>query len=109
MTTVTVFTRNGAIESVESKGHAGYARSGKDVVCAAVSVAVQSGLAGLCEVAKVEVKTKEGEGYLRYEIGGQDAKRVDVKAILETVRVTVRSIAKQYPRYVKLEEVDNAY
>ena len=41
MTTVTFHTKDGRITGFDAEGHSGYAEAGADIVCAAVTSAVQ--------------------------------------------------------------------
>ena len=49
MTTITVFYRGERIAGFRAKGHSGYAESGSDIVCAAVSAITQTACLGLME------------------------------------------------------------
>ena len=55
-------------EKVVVSGHAGYARHGEDIVCAAVSILSQTILIGLVEVLKQDVRYEISDGYLEFSL-----------------------------------------
>ena len=109
MTTV-IFrkTRQGEYREIRCKGHAKYAESGSDIVCAALSVLVINTLNSLEELCGVPVKPKEDEkkGFLACSF----PKDLDEKAVLllNSLELGCVSIEKEYGRKyckVKFEEV----
>ena len=50
------FYKKGEPQRFAISGHAGYAESGKDIVCASVSSAVQMAINGMTEIVKVNCK-----------------------------------------------------
>lgn len=110
MTTIRLFYSGGQITAVEAKGHTGYAKYGKDIVCAAVSTLIQSTLLGLKEVAKLNVQITSGEGYLRYDITcGNAEERQKADLLLETMKLSLKDIAGEYKSHIRLEETENVY
>jgi uncharacterized protein YsxB (DUF464 family) len=85
------------LSSFFASGHAGWADHGKDVVCAALSTALQSAWLGLTEIAAVQVDADRSAGNLR--LTWPEAVRDDaaVRAIVGTAALTVETIARQYP------------
>jgi uncharacterized protein YsxB (DUF464 family) len=96
------------LSSFFASGHAGWAEHGQDVVCAALSTALQSAWLGLAEVATVPVDAERGDGTLR--LTWPEASRDDaaVRAIVQTAARTVETIARQYPEIARViyERVD---
>ncbi len=90
------------LSSFFAGGHAGWADHGQDVVCAAISTALQSAWLGLAEVAAVDVDAEKGEGTLR--LAWPEAVRDDpaVRAIVATAALTVETIARQYPKSARV-------
>lgn len=97
----------GRIASFEVSGHAGYARRGQDIVCAAVSAVTQTAVAGLREVAGLDpqVSIDHEMGYLAVDLG-RDMDNGAAQAILATMLIGLRAIARDNPRYVKIEDSD---
>jgi uncharacterized protein YsxB (DUF464 family) len=96
------------LSSFLASGHAGWAEHGQDVVCAALSTALQSAWLGLAEVANVAVDADRADGNLR--LAWPAAVRDDpaVRAIVMTAAKTVETIARQYPETARVihEKVD---
>jgi uncharacterized protein YsxB (DUF464 family) len=90
------------LSSLFASGHAGWAESGEDVVCAAVSAILQAAWLGLSEVAAVAVTATRENG--RLEIAWPRETRTDagVSAIVETAALSVERIATQYPDHVRV-------
>ena len=92
---------------IESEGHTGYAESGEDIVCAAISALLQGAALGVRDVAGVKAKYRvnEGKGSLLLEIPSDigSASRHDCNVILRTLLVSVTDIAKGYSEYIEVE------
>ena len=92
---------------IESNGHTGYAESGEDIVCAAISALLQGAAPGIKDVAGVNAKYRvnEEKGSLLLELPsdlGED-KRHDCNVILGTLLASVSDIAKGYSEYIEVE------
>ena len=66
MITVTVSRRQNSYISFTSRGHAGYAEEGQDIVCAAVSVLVINTVNSLEQLTKDHIEVKEDDGYVSF-------------------------------------------
>ena len=67
MTTVTIIqSKDGEYKGFVCAGHAGYANSGSDIVCAAISVLVINTINSLDQLTKasLDVETEETDGYI---------------------------------------------
>ena len=67
MTTVTIIqSKDGEYKGFVCAGHAGYANSGRDIVCAAISVLVINTINSLDQLTKasLDVETEETDGYI---------------------------------------------
>lgn len=95
----------GRINTVECAGHSGYAESGKDIVCAAVSAIAQTAYLGLCEVSK-KVSHETGEGYFRFICPDPKNETEDIRqqAILTAMCAGLKDVESGYKAYVKMEE-----
>ena len=88
------------LSSVFAQGHTGWAESGQDVVCAAVSAILQAACAGLQEHAKLDVDMRRSVGELSFmlpEAARDDAATV---AIVRTAEISIEQIALQHPKHV---------
>lgn len=106
MTEVVVTRKEGSIVCVKASGHAGYSKSGEDIVCAALSSVIQTAILGLCNVAKIDCKYSINDdlGCLELEIpnlGKEDRHNADL--ILETMLCGIADLHEGYSKYIKLE------
>ncbi|MDP2857232.1 MAG: ribosomal-processing cysteine protease Prp [Bacillota bacterium] len=101
-----VITRNsgGQVVGITVSGHSGYAESGSDIVCAAVSAVVQTAILGLKNVRGLDVRDRTGDGELEFRIGratGLEALcRAD--AITSTMVLGLKDIEQSYGDYLKV-------
>lgn len=68
MITITVKKRNGNYLEFVSKGHAGYAEEGQDIVCAAVSVLVINTVNSLETFTDDQFEVQEDDGYVSFHL-----------------------------------------
>ena len=113
MTDVVFLKKNDIIFGFECSGHTGYAEAGSDIVCSALSSMTQSTALGLINVLKIkiELKRNDAKGYLRVvlpkDIDNKSLK--DSQILLETLWLSVNDLAKDYSKYIKLEEREYVY
>ncbi len=91
------------LSSVFAEGHTGWADSGEDIVCAAVSAILQAAWLGLAEHAHVSVEAERDSGRLALRWPADVRDRDDVRAIVATAELSVEQIARQYPDHVRAE------
>ena len=105
MTTITIIkSKNGNYKQVTCKGHAGYADSGEDVVCAAVSMLVINTVNSLEALTdtKMTVNAQEDSGTIDFRFT-EDLKE-DGRLLVDSLILGLSSVEKQYgKRYVKLK------
>ena len=98
----TVHEKGGMITGFECKGHAGFAESGQDIVCAAVSILTTTCANALETVAGVRplVSAQSGDMFLALPAhSGHDA-----QVILKAMRQGMRDLAEEYPDHFHLTE-----
>lgn len=98
--------RQGRLGGFSVKGHAGFARRGQDIVCAAVSALTETTALGLAEVAGLAVEVRAGEGFLacRLPAGLTPEDRARAELLLETMVLGLREAARQYPAHLEVRE-----
>ncbi len=106
MTTVTLLTAQEMFCGFTCEGHAGYASSGNDIVCAAVSALTATCANALESVANIQVKVKRRpkDAFLQVllpENISQD-QRHDSQVIIKCLQQGIGDLAAQYPKYVHL-------
>ena len=106
MIRVAFFRKEGRIIGFESEGHAGYADSGYDIVCAAVSALLITCVNGLESVVSLEPTVRQNDevGYLKAELPDclDEAQRHDAGVVLDVVEQGLQAIAQQYPDFVRV-------
>ena len=107
MTKVVFYEReNGMMDGFEAAGHAGYAKRGTDIVCAAVSALTQATANGLSEVVKapIEGQMDEDTGYLSVKILPAASEKIltDAQILLKTLKMALTEISKDYPGTIRI-------
>jgi uncharacterized protein YsxB (DUF464 family) len=91
------------LSSFLAQGHAGWADSGSDVVCAAISTLLQAAWLGLHEYAGVSVEgSRRSAGELELRWPAAERERDDVRAIVTTAALSLERIALDYPHHVQV-------
>ena len=101
--------KEGFIWQFSVKGHAGSDKSGKDIVCAAVSVTAYNAIGALEELAGLKDFYSEKDGFMLCSIPENISTelKLTVKIILETTAIGFKQIEHSYRKYVSVldEEV----
>ena len=103
MISVVFFNDSGSLRGFRLSGHAGFAESGQDIVCAAVSSAAYLTANTVTDVAGVPADVTEKDGLLELTIAPQDA--ATVRDVLEGFRLHMTQLAEQYPQHITITEV----
>jgi len=94
--------------SFEVSGHAGYNRSGADIVCSAISALTQTAVQGLKMVAGIDIQYKivEKTGYLSCRLPEvlDEKQRHMSTAILESMYIGLRNIEDSYKKHIDISE-----
>ena len=107
MTKIEILRKNGRIISYKAVGHAEYDEYGSDIVCAALSTALQFPLAGFQDVLEIYPRFEiSSEGLLSVELADMDlkGKEREINTLLESMLVIVKQLSKDYPKNIKLVE-----
>ena len=107
MTIVEFFDHDGRISGFTVSGHSGYGEEGTDIVCAAVSTAVQFAECVISDVLGNRVKTKvnEKEARITLTIPASCEDEDAVQAVLTGMMLTLCELRDQYPDYIEVMEV----
>ncbi|MFZ5945944.1 MAG: ribosomal-processing cysteine protease Prp [Bacillota bacterium] len=98
----------GSLIGFEISGHAHFADSGKDIVCAAVSILGTTTVNSLEEqlIVKPIYTVDEGKGYLECVVSpnldNSDMEKAQI--ILKTLVIGLQSIEEAYGSYLKLQQ-----
>ncbi len=106
MTTVTILRDGTRLVGFRLSGHAGYAPSGGDVVCAAASVLITTCANALESVAglipQLSVTREPALMEVRLPQILSDAQQHDADVILRTTLQGFEDVAQQYPKYLQI-------
>jgi uncharacterized protein YsxB (DUF464 family) len=101
-------TRNKAknITYFKLNGHAGFAKSGDDIVCSAASALAQTAVQGLKMVADIDIMYKIKDGYLNCQLPRVLTERQQLMstAILETMFIGLKNIEQNYKKHIYVIE-----
>lgn len=94
------YSSTGEFISLISKGHANYAPSGEDIICAAVSAIILGGINALKDDNNYELKTDEVEGIIELYNIGKMSQHDNI--VIETMVSQISAISRDNPKFVKL-------
>ena len=107
MTRCEFFTENDRITGFSVSGHSGYAESGADIVCAAISAVVTMAEATINDVcgAKAKVRVKDADARVTLTLPASCDEEESVQAVLAGMMLTLCSLRDDYPDYIEVLEV----
>ena len=101
MITVEVFRKSDNYAGFEVSGHAGYAESGSDIICAAVSVLTVNTVNSIEILAKDRVIDQEREGFLSCRF--PDGLSAEGRLLMESMILGLEQIETNYTEpYIKV-------
>ena len=104
MTTITIYKSDkGSYKGFTCKGHAGYAMSGKDIVCAAVSSTVITSVNSCLAIDNESISYEDKNG-LDIKVLKDD--EVTTK-IINVMITNLYELEKVYPKNIKIKEENN--
>ena len=88
-------------------GHSGYAESGSDIICAAITAVVTMAEATINDVcgAKAKVRVKEEDARITLTLPTSCDEEESVQAVLAGMMLTLCSMRDDYPDYIEVLEV----
>ena len=107
MTKCEFFTENDRITGFSISGHSGYAESGSDIVCAAISAVVTMAEATINDVcgAKAKVRVKDDDARITLTLPASCDEEESIQAVLAGMMLTLISMRDDYPDYIEVLEV----
>ncbi len=101
MIDVTLWTADGHTAGFRISGHAGYEDSGKDIVCAAVTSAMQLTANGITEILFYQPELRVEENAVTLQTNGkcQDPR---VFALLDSLRLQLEVLEEQFPQFIQI-------
>mgnify|MGYP004579317263 CR=1 FL=1 len=109
MTTARFSTTGGCIHTVEISGHAGYADEGSDIVCAAISSALDLTSCLLEDVLGLPIHTEidEASGRILLSLPQQmeDGDALQAQNAMSALMVYLINLGVRYPDFIEVMEV----
>jgi uncharacterized protein YsxB (DUF464 family) len=103
---VTLFWGKNGLVGLECRGHSGQGVKGEDIVCAAISVLVETLLAGLRDVARVsEAECARDESVPRVRVRWPEAKAAELSLLTRSIVLSLKEVAFRYAEFVSISEV----
>ena len=99
MIDITIKKKDGKYHYIRVEGHAGYAESGYDIVCASVSCICITTINALISIDEECVVYTEKDGFL--EIGIMKHSEV-IDKLIENMLSLLRQLAHDYPNFIKI-------
>jgi hypothetical protein len=92
------YEKQGLMTGFEISGHSGYAEAGEDVVCAAVSSAVQLSV-NILDSFDIPVSVKVGDNVIGCKVKGIDK---SAGIILEQLRLHLEAVLEEFPNTINI-------
>lgn len=106
MIKITIFKKDSKYVGFNVEGHANYAESGKDIVCAAVSTLAYNTENSICEFTHDYSLHRDGPGFTCVLLDGESNPSWEYELLLKSFKSGVRQISEQYPDYVIVQEAE---
>ncbi len=107
MTRCEFYTEDDRITGFSVSGHSGYAESGSDIVCAAISAVVAMTEATVNDIcgAKAKVRVKEQDARITLTLPTACDEEESVQAVLAGMLLYLCDLRDEYPDYIEVLEV----
>lgn len=100
---------SGLFKSLSASGHAGFSTKGMDIVCAGISILLDTAMEVLLKTEGIVLEKEIAcRGKLAFHVAGfESVVSVEerLKCIADFIRQGINSLAKDYPAYVLLREI----
>lgn len=100
-----IYRKDGKICGVELTGHAEYAKSGRDIVCSAVSVLTLNTINAIEQFTEIPFRCEADEkngGFLKVLFPLEGMTDHDTQLLLQTLEMGLSAIETEYKRYFTL-------
>ena len=108
MTTVEVRRDEGGVCGLRVSGHAGYAQSGGDIVCAAASVLITTCANAMESAAGLVPLVSQDEAATEISVALPETlspeQEHDAQVVFRTVLQGLRDVAQEYPKHLKIND-----
>ena len=107
MTKCEFFTEGDRITGFTVSGHSGYAESGSDIVCAAISAVVAMAECTINDVcgARAKVRVKDEQARITLTLPASCDEEESVQAVLAGMLIYLCGLRDEYPDHIEVLEV----
>ena len=91
------------ILSIRCKGHAGYAESGKDLVCAGVSSIMFGALNALDELENGHAELRVSDSKISIRVT-EDSEHIQL--LLKMILIQLKTVQKSYQEYIEIKKME---
>ena len=108
MVTATVVKDPSGYVSFECRGHAGFLKKGKDIVCAAISMLTINTANSIMALSDTKISVNENDGFISWKFDDTPCEKANV--LMDSLLIGLRSLEEDYNGYLtlRIEEVGNA-
>lgn len=97
----------GLLRGYHASGHAGFAKRGRDIVCAAATSLLRTVAGELADHEDLVCRGSAGEAQLLFHVGEIPAGRAEwLRGVTDTLRRGLEDLRREYPRTIEVAVVD---
>lgn len=100
MVTATIVKDSSGYVSFECRGHAGYMRKGKDIVCSAISMLTINTANSIMTLTDTKIFVDENDGFISWKFATPPG--VEAKLLMDSMIIGLRSVEEEYRNYLEL-------
>lgn len=100
MTSVTFFSKGKFLTGFEINGHSGFAESGSDIVCAAVSSCAYMVANTLTDIMHIDAEANVSDAHFSFSVPSASAEKCS--DILSGFHLHCTELVKEYPKNIKV-------
>lgn len=100
------FKKNEILTGFTVKNHSGYAENGKDIVCSAVTSAVQMAINTITDVALIDAKSKadEEKAVISIELRDKDIEKINLfNIVLQGLLIQLKNIQEVHKDFIHIK------
>ncbi|MBQ4050344.1 MAG: ribosomal-processing cysteine protease Prp [Oscillospiraceae bacterium] len=100
MTKATFFSKSGKLYGFSVSGHTGYGVAGRDILCAAISSAVQMTANGITEILKKEAKVEARGATVTLQLENDPDEMSS--AMIEALKLHLEVLREDHPKNIQI-------
>ena len=102
MTEIRFYSFKGTETGFEIEGHSGYAQSGEDIVCAAISSCAYMVANTATEIMKLDAEIEVEDGFMSFLLSQESAKKA--ADLISGFELHVKALEEQYPSFIAVSK-----